>query len=136
LDQTADRDRAIEKKFLASNDCSDPGKIKDLELYNSSIERKLLEEQKRFNNSKIGLDEVREKVEITERTIGSANKKIEAVKREIEKARKNRAGMNNQPSKGGAIAKMFSTPPPVIVGKTIPKPPTAKSGLFSFFRRG
>jgi len=133
---TNDRDRAIEQKFLQSNEINDTHKIAAQEAYNNEVERKLLEEQRRFNASKIFLEELGERLETVDRNLSCSYKKIEAVKREIEKVKKSRQ-VNTIP-KPASIAKMFSNPPPVIANN-IPggtKVPTAsRSGFLNFFRK-
>jgi septal ring factor EnvC (AmiA/AmiB activator) len=131
---THERDRAIEQKFINSNEINDPKKIAAQERYNQEVERKVLDEQRKFNYSKMMLDELKEKVEVVDRNVVCSNKKIEAVKREIEKVRKNRQGGPVQ--KPANIAKMFSSPPPVISNVGQSKVPTAsRSGFLNFFRR-
>jgi predicted house-cleaning noncanonical NTP pyrophosphatase (MazG superfamily) len=128
------RDRAIEQKFIKSNEISDSRKITAQERYNSEVERKLLDEQRKFNSSKILLDELKEKIEVIDRNISCSNKKIEAVKREIEKVKKSKLMPSVQKPVG--IAKLFSSPPPVISNMGQGKvPSTSRSGFLNFFRR-
>lgn len=133
---TNDRDRAIEQKFLQSNEINDTKKISAQEAYNDGVEKKLLEEQRKFNGSKIFLEELGERVETVDRNLSCSYKKIEAVKREIEKVKKSR--QVNQVPKPASIAKMFSNPPPVISNSVQGgnKVPTAsRSGFLNFFRK-
>ena len=131
---TNERDRAIEQKFINSNEINDPKKIAAQESYNEQVEWKVLDEQRKFNCSKMMLDELKEKVDLVERNAVCSNKKIEAVKREIEKVRKSKQSL--PPQKPATIAKMFSSPPPVISNAGQSKVPTAsRSGFLNFFRR-
>lgn len=131
---TNERDRAIEQKFINSNEINDPKKIAAQESYNEQVEWKVLDEQRKFNYSKMMLDEFKEKVDVVERNVQCSNKKIEAVKREIEKVRKSKQA--NPSQKPASIAKMFSSPPPLISNAGQSKVPTAsRSGFLNFFRR-
>lgn len=118
------------------NEINDPKKIAAQEAYNNEVEKKLLEEQRKFNSSKIFLEELSEKIETVDRNLSCSNKKIEAVRREIEKVRKSRqAPVAPKPV---SIAKMFSHPPPVIsnVAQGGSKVSTAsRSGFLNFFRK-
>lgn len=136
------RDLAIGKKFVELNQVTDPEKLKEIQKHNEIVEQALLAEQKKFNDSKIRLEDCKEKLEIFERTIVSSHKKIEAVKRELEKLGKlkrspvpNKQAPVNKPS----IAKTFSNPPPVIQNVKIlqnPSNSTLKLGILNFFKRG
>jgi chromosome segregation ATPase len=120
---------------MNSNQISDPKKLKELEYYNTSIELRLLDEQKKFNNSKIELEDAKEKLEILERTINSSNKKIDAVRKEIDKVLKLK---QFTPAKPNNMAKTFSNPPPIIQPKSsVPgfSAANTKPGLFGFFKR-
>ena len=131
---THERDRAIEQKFIASNEINDPKKIAAQERYNQEVEFKVLDEQRKFNYSKMMLDELKEKVEVVDRNVMCSNKKIEAVKREIEKVRK--AKQMAPAQKPANVAKIFSSPPPVISNIGQNKVPVAsRSGFLNIFRR-
>lgn len=133
---TNERDRAIEQKFLKLNEINDPKKIAAQEAYNNEVEKKLLEEQRKFNSSKLFIEELNEKIETIDRNLGCSNKKIEAVRREIEKVKKTKQ-VPNVP-KPASIAKMFSNPPPIIsnAAQGGSKVTTAsRSGFLNFFRK-
>ena len=138
----SERDKAIGKRFVENNQISDPKQIHEMRRHNFGIEQLLLAEQKKFNDSKIRLEEFKENLEILQRTAVSLHKKIDAVKREIEKVAKQKKASaiktnTGTPSKPSSIAKTFSNPPPLIQGSKQIQFSTAtnKPGFLNFFKR-
>lgn len=132
---TYERDRAIEKKFMSTNQLNDPAKLQELKTYNDFTEQKLLEEQRKSNSCKELLADTQEKYQGQDTTLSVLNKKLDAVQRELEKIKKTRPPAGAAATKQN-VSKIYSMPPPIISSqKTLPKPETSRLGFLSFFKR-
>ena len=129
------KEEIFKEKSVENQEINDPD---SLTKHNYEAEFILLEEQQKFNESKIVLEEIKDQLEIVERTISLSHKKIDAVKKEMDKVSKQTKPPCATPPKPNNIAKIFSNPPPIIQNTKILQnstDPTTRSGFLSYFRR-